>query len=152
MFILLFVICFLKKLFTITYKGQGEIEAYSDSDFAGDPKDRKSTSGFIVTMNKNPICWQSKKQIIVATSTAEAEYVAMTECIKKVLNIKNILKELFNYNKPIKIYTDNLASKTTMENGELNNKLRHIDIKFHFNKDNIENKKITLETSRLKKC
>jgi len=64
---------------------------------------------------------------------------------KKVLNIRNILSELFEYNKLIKIYTDNLASKTTIENGEINNKLRHIDIKFHFNKDNIKNKKVILE-------
>jgi hypothetical protein len=61
------------------------------------------------------------------------------------LNIRNILSELFEYNKLIKIYTDNLASKTTIENGEINNKLRHIDIKFHFNKDNIKNKKVILE-------
>jgi len=69
----------------------------------------------------------------------------MSEWVKKVLNLRNILKELFNYQKPIKIYTDNIACKTTIENGKLNNKLRHIDIKFYFNKDNIKNTKIILE-------
>jgi len=133
------------KNYKITYKGQGEIVAYTDSDFAGDPIDRKSTSGYMISMNKDPICWQSKKQTVVATSTAEAEYIATSECTKKVLWIRNILKELFNLNKPIKIYTDNLASKTTIENGELNNKLKHIEIKFYFNRDNIKNNKITLE-------
>jgi len=128
------------KNYKITYKGQGEIVAYTDSDFAGDPKDRKSTSGFIILMNKDPICWQSKKQTVVATSTAEAEYIA-----KRVLWIRNILCELFKIKKPIKIFTDNLASKTIIENGELNNKLKHIDIKFHFNKENIKNNKIKLE-------
>ena len=92
----------LTKNFKITYKGQGELVVYSDSDFAGDPKDRKSTSEFILLMEKDPICWQSKKQSVVSISTAEAEYIAMSECMKKVLNIRNILSELFAYNKPIK--------------------------------------------------
>ena len=63
-------------------------------------------------MNNDPICWQSKKQTVVATSTAEAEYIATAECTKKVLWIRNILYEIFNIKKPIKIFTDNLASKT----------------------------------------
>ena len=75
------------KNFKITYKGQGEIVAYTDSDFGGDPNDRKSTSGYIVLMNNDPICWQSKKQSVVATSTCETEYIAMAECTKKVLYI-----------------------------------------------------------------
>ena len=126
------------KNYKIEYKGKGEILAYTDSDLAGDPVDRKSTSGYIILMNKDPICWQSKKQSVVATSTAESEYIATGECIKKALWIRNILIELFNIKKPIKILTDNLASKTTIENGEINNKLKHIDIKYHFNYDNIK--------------
>jgi len=133
------------KYYKIKYKGQGEIIAYTDADYAGDPKDRKSTSGYIILMNNDPICWQSKKQTVVATSTAEAEYIATAECTKKALWIRNILYEIFNIKKPIKIFTDNLASKTTIENGELNNKLKHIEIKFYFNKDNIKNNKIKLE-------
>ena len=96
-------------------------------------------------MDNDPICWQSKKQTVVATSTAEAEYIATSECTKKVLWLRNVIYELFKIKKPIKILTDNLASKTAIENGELNNKLKHIQIKFHFNKDNIINNRIKLE-------
>jgi len=78
-------------------------------------------------------------------TTAEAEYIATADCTKKVLWLRNVLQELFKINKPMKIYTDNLANKTTIENGELNNKLKHIEIKFYFNRDNIKNNKITLE-------
>jgi len=59
--------------------------------------------------------------------------------------LKNILIELFNYNKTITLYTDNLASKTSMENGDLNPKLKHIAIKYYFNKDNIDKKIIKLK-------
>ena len=123
----------------------GEIKAYTDSDFGGDLEDRKSTSGGIILMGNSPICWISKKQSCVATSTAEAEYISTSENLKKILWIRNILKELINYNKTITIYTDNLASKTTIENGEINTKLKHIDIRFHFNKDNIDKKIVKLE-------
>ena len=96
-------------------------------------------------MEMDPFCWQSKNQSVLATSTTEAEYIVINECTKKALWIKNIFKEFFNIKKPFKIMTDNFASKTTLENGEINNKLKHVDIKFHFNYDNIINNKITLD-------
>ena len=86
-----------------------------------------------------------RKQTIVATSTTEAEYISTSECIKKALWIRNIIKELLHVDKEIIIYTDNLSSKCTMENGDLNTKLKHIDIKYHFNKDNIDKHRIKLE-------
>jgi len=139
------------KHYKITYNERREFAAYTDSDLGGDINDRKSTSGFIIVKGNNPICWGSKKKTTVATSTMEAEYIATTECTKKALWIRNILIELINYNKPMKIYTDNMASKTTIENGQLNSKLKHINIKFYFNKDHIKNKNITLEYVRTDK-
>lgn len=140
------------KDYKICYDGKGEIIGYTDSDYAGDIKDRKSTSGNIILMGNNPICWASKKQSIVATSTAEAEYVSTSECIKKILWIRNILQELLKFNKPIKIYTDNLASLRNIENDEINPKLRHLAVKYFFDKDNIEKGKVKLyyiDTTRM---
>ena len=53
-----------------------EIEGYSDSDFAGDVDDRKSTSGYIFTLAKGAISWKSSKQSVTAASTMYAEFVA----------------------------------------------------------------------------
>jgi len=55
------------------------------------------------------------------------------------------LFELFNYKKPIKIYTDNQASKTCIENRQLHSKLKHINLTFYFNKDLIKNNLINLK-------
>jgi len=96
-------------------------------------------------LRKSPLIWFSKKQSTIATSTAEAEYVSTAECLKTILWLRNILYELLKFNKSITIYTDNLASKTSIENGELNSKLKCIDIKYHFSKDYIEKKIIKLE-------
>jgi len=131
--------------YKIKYTGTGEFFTFTDADLGGDITDKKSTSGNIILMGKSPICWSSKKQSTVATSAMEAEYIGTSECVKKVLWIRNMLTELFSFDKPIKIYTDNISSKTIIENGQLNSKLRHINLKFYFNKDHIKMKRIILE-------
>ncbi|GJQ95401.1 putative ribonuclease H-like domain-containing protein [Tanacetum coccineum] len=57
-----------------------DLEAYSDSDYAGENLDRKSTTGGCQFLGRRLISWQCKKQTIVATSTTEAEYVAAANC------------------------------------------------------------------------
>ncbi|GJW57850.1 putative ribonuclease H-like domain-containing protein [Tanacetum coccineum] len=56
------------------------LEAYSDSDYAGVNLDRKSTTGGCQFLGRRLISWQYKKQIIMATYTTEAEYVAAANC------------------------------------------------------------------------
>jgi len=53
------------------------LQAYSDADWAGDPNDRRSVSGFVVYLGSSPILWASKKQHTVSRSSAEAEYRAL---------------------------------------------------------------------------
>ncbi|GJX11858.1 putative ribonuclease H-like domain-containing protein [Tanacetum coccineum] len=62
-----------------------DLEAYSDSDYAGANLDRKSTTGGCQFLGRRLISWQCKKQTIVATSTTEAEYVAAANCCGQVL-------------------------------------------------------------------
>ncbi|KAH9293522.1 hypothetical protein KI387_041275, partial [Taxus chinensis] len=52
---------------------------YTDSDYAGSVDDRKSTSGYVFHLGSGPISWISKKQIVVALSSTEAEYVPHEE-------------------------------------------------------------------------
>ncbi|GJS75539.1 putative ribonuclease H-like domain-containing protein [Tanacetum coccineum] len=63
------------------------LEAYSDSDYAGANKDRKSTTGGCQFLGRRLISWQCKKQTIVATSSTEAEYVAAANCCGQVVFI-----------------------------------------------------------------
>ncbi|GJY36118.1 putative ribonuclease H-like domain-containing protein [Tanacetum coccineum] len=62
------------------------LEAYSDSDYAGANKDRKSTTGGCQFLGRRLISWQCKKQTIVATSSTEAEYVAAANCCGQFKN------------------------------------------------------------------
>ncbi|GJY68274.1 putative ribonuclease H-like domain-containing protein [Tanacetum coccineum] len=59
-----------------------DLEAFSDSDYAGASLDRKSTTRGCQFLGKRLILWQCKKQTIVANSTTEAEYVAAANCFK----------------------------------------------------------------------
>jgi len=130
------------KNYKLKYNGCRDLFAYSDASFANDLEDRKSTSGHIVFLGGSPITWYSKKQSTVATSTAEAEYISSAECIKKILQIKNLLLELTGYKRPTILYTDNTSSKTNLEKGKTSSKLRHVSVCYHFCKETIKNKEI----------
>nr|GFB94031.1 hypothetical protein [Tanacetum cinerariifolium] len=65
--------------------------AYSNSDYAGASQDRKSTTGGCQFLGCRLISWQCKKQTVVATSSTEAEYVAVASCCAQVLWIQNQL-------------------------------------------------------------
>lgn len=81
-----------------------------------------------------------KKQKTVATSSAEAEYITTATCIKKILEIKNILYELFQDKQLPTLFTDNLASMTNLKKGVVSQKLRHIRVNYHFVKESITKK------------
>nr|GEV94739.1 retrovirus-related Pol polyprotein from transposon TNT 1-94 [Tanacetum cinerariifolium] len=84
-----------------------DLEAFSDSDYAGASLDRKSTTGGCQFLGKRLISWQCKKQTIVAISTTEAEYVAAASCCGQVLWIQNQMLD-YGFNLiNTKIYIDN---------------------------------------------
>ena len=69
---------------TLVYKrGNTEIIGYSDADWAGDLDERRSTSGYLFTLNGTAISWRSKLQDTIALSIVKAEYIAMSEAIKE---------------------------------------------------------------------
>ena len=64
-------------------KNSLELVAYVDADFAGDVHDRKSTTGYFVFLGKGLVSWSSRKQKVVAQSTCEAEFLALSEVVNE---------------------------------------------------------------------
>ncbi len=125
-----------------------EIKAYSDSDWAGDLKDRKSRSGCLVYLGDSPILWSSQKQEVVAKSTTEAEYIALSSASSEVIWTRSILKELGILNEgdlnSTTIYEDNKGCQLLANNPQLHPKTKHIDIRHHFINDHIMKKDIVV--------
>ncbi|CAA7264651.1 unnamed protein product [Cyclocybe aegerita] len=106
---------------------------YSDADFGGDKDRGKSTTGYMVKLGRGAVCWSSKLQSIVTTSTTEAEYVAGLAAGKEICWVQNILTELgYHPAKPSKLYIDNQSALSVTKNPEHHGRMKHLDISFYW--------------------
>ncbi|GJR53473.1 putative ribonuclease H-like domain-containing protein [Tanacetum coccineum] len=112
-----------------------DLEAYTDSDYAGVSLARKSTIGGCQFLRRRLISWQCKKQNIVANSTTEVEYVAASSCYGHVLWIQNQMLD-YGYNfMNTKIFIDNESTICIVKNPVFHSKTKHIEIRHHFIRD-----------------
>ncbi|KAJ9556657.1 hypothetical protein OSB04_011271 [Centaurea solstitialis] len=126
-------------------KGLGfEVQAYTDADYGGCNMDRKSTSGHLQFLGNKLVSWASKKQQCVSTSTAESEYVAAASCGSQVLWMQSQLRDYGLEYKKIPIYCDSKSAIAISANPVQHSKTKHIDIRYHFLKDNVEKENIEL--------
>jgi len=125
--------------------GSFELMGYSDADFAGCKIDRKSTSGTCQFLGGRLVSWFSKKQHSIATSTAETEYVAAGSCYAQILWMKQQLLDYGVECREVKIMCDNTSAIAITQNPVLHSRTKYIDIKYHFIRDHVEKKDITLE-------
>jgi len=115
------------------------VEAFTDSDYAGSDVDRRSTSGYCTYVWGNLVTWRSKKQSVVARSSAEAEYRSMANGVCELLWIKRVLGELkLEINLPMKLFCDNKAAISIAHNPVQHDRTKHIEVDRHFIKENLE--------------
>lgn len=115
-----------------------KVIAYIDASYAVHA-DKKSHTGCIITLGKGAIYGKSSTQKLNATSSTEAELVAMTEAGNQVLWTRNFLIHQEYEVGPALIYQDNLSTIQLVKNGRSNSeRTRHIDIKFFFLHDRIK--------------
>jgi hypothetical protein len=110
------------------------LNAFVDSDYAGDTVDRKSMSGYFVKIGDTACIWGSKKQIAIALSTCEAEYHALTMAAKDVVWIRRVLEEAglgISGVTPVRSDNQSAIAWATAERTPLN-RAKHIDVRVHF--------------------
>ena len=133
----------------LSFDGSKELKpfGYSDSDWAGDVKDRKSTGGYVFMMAGAPISWCSRKQTVVATSTCEAEYIALSLTCREEIWIKRLMSPILLQNNEldaIQILDDSQSAIKLTRNESINRRNKHIDISYHFTRDAVERKLVDL--------
>lgn len=87
------------------------VNGYTDTDWAGDTTDRRSTSGYFMFVGGNLVTWRSKKQKVVALSSAEAEFRGMAKGLCELLWIRRLLTEIgFAPTSEMVLFCDNKAT------------------------------------------
>lgn len=115
---------------------QQELFGFTDSDYAGDEDDRKSTSGYVFMMGSGAISWSSKKQQIVTLSTTEAEFVATASCACQAIWLRRLLGKLDCCQEgPTLVFCDNVSTIKLSKNPVLHGRSKHIDVRYHFLRD-----------------
>ena len=121
------------------------LRAYADADWAGDVSDRKSTSGFCVFLGDSLISWKSKKQSVVARSTAEAEYRAMAHATAEIVWLRWLLSDMgVSLVTSTPLYCDNKSAIQIAHNSVFHERTKHIEIDCHFVRQHLQSGTIDL--------
>uniref|UniRef100_A0A2N9J917 Reverse transcriptase Ty1/copia-type domain-containing protein n=1 Tax=Fagus sylvatica TaxID=28930 RepID=A0A2N9J917_FAGSY len=118
--------------------GSPTLTAFTDSDWAGDPYDRRSTTGITVFLGNNPITWVSKKQHIVSRSSTEAEYRALATGAAELAWLRQVLCDLgiFLPSAPA-IWCDNTSAIALASNPVFHSRTKHIEVDYHFVRERV---------------
>ena len=125
------------------------LHGFCDADYAGDHTNRRSVTGHIFLLNRGPVSWSSTKQRCVATSTTEAEYIALSEASKQGQWLRTLIKELnrlqlLEKSQAVPMHSDNQACITISQDPGGHRRTKHIDIRYHYIRELIAYRKATV--------
>lgn len=128
-----------------------DLAVYTDADWAGQKSDRKSTSGGVAMLYGGPVCWLSKIQRSVATSSTESEYIAQSTNAKTTQWLAQILRDIGcqesigKDGKTVQMLADNQGAIALAKNPHLHERSRHIDICHHYVRDLVQQGKVKVK-------
>jgi len=125
---------------------ESSLGASVDADWGGCYETRKSTTGFLLTVNGAPIHWRSRRQTVVALSSAESEYIALSSCAKDVSWMRRIFWEIAHQEvwhdhisfQGTVMDADSPAAMSLAQNPQVSARNKHIDLKIHHVRDLIK--------------
>ena len=111
---------------------KGLLQGFSDSDWAGSLEDSKSTSGYAFNLGSGVFSWSSRKQEVVAQSSAEAEYIAAAGAANQAIWLRNLMEDLgMKQTDATVIWVDNKFAISIAKNPVFHGRTNHIKVKFH---------------------
>jgi hypothetical protein len=132
----------------LSYDGDHDfiLSGYTDADWAGSIANRKSTSRCCFSLGSTMISWQSRKQSSIALSTMEAEYIAACFASCEAIWLQNLLTGLFDLEmRATMILCDNQSCLKMTENLVFHDRLKHIEIGYHFIHDMVQRGALKLQ-------
>ncbi|GAB2294442.1 hypothetical protein Dimus_038297 [Dionaea muscipula] len=125
--------------------GPVDLHAYCDADWAGDPNDRKSTTGFVILLNRSPVSWCSRKQASVSRSSTEAEYRSMADTASEVQWINHLLCDLgVSMSQVPTLFCDNVSAIALANDPVHKSKMKHVEVDVHFTREKVKEGVITI--------
>jgi hypothetical protein len=143
------------KSFGITYSAAPNknrdtnlFQGYTDAAYANS-EGRKSTTGYVYLAGGGAITWMSKKQSVVALSSTDAEYVALSEAGREACWLRSLYHELgYDQAKPTQIRCDNNGAIAMARNPQFHKRAKHIDIRWHWIRDQVQEGTIDVQSCR----
>lgn len=122
----------LKLNLTFTKNEDFMIRGYCDSDYASDLDRSRSITGYVFTVGGNTVSWRSSLQKVVALSTTEAEYMALSDSVREGLWLKGICEEMKLNKGEVEVHCDSQSAIYLAKNFVYREKTKHIKTKYNF--------------------
>eukprot|EP00253_Pinus_taeda_P012946 PITA_12946 len=120
-------------------------QKYIEKILLSDLDKRRSTSGYVFTLAGGAIIWMSKLQNIVALSITEAEYIAASHACNEAIWLKGLFGKFGRLQDNIKLFCDSQSEIHLAKNPAYHSKSKHIPIKYHFVRQVITERGVSLE-------
>ena len=121
------------------------VQGYCDADYAGDLDTRRSTTGYVYTLNGGAISWSSRLQPTVAVSTTEAEYMAAAHAVKEGLWLRKLMRDFEVEVGIMPIFCDNQGAIKLLKHPIASMRSKHIDVIYHFARERVARQEVAFE-------
>ena len=121
------------------------LHGFSDFDWVGSAQDRNSTFRFCFSMDSSMVSWSSRKHGSVALSTAEVEYILVSDASRESIWLQKLLSDLFDSSlEHVVIHRDNQSCIKLSENPVFHDRLKHIEMRYHYVRDMVQRRAVSL--------
>ncbi|GJU48891.1 retrotransposon protein, putative, ty1-copia subclass [Tanacetum coccineum] len=119
-----------------------DVDDFVDANYSKDPDKDRSITGYVFMVYGCVVSWKATLQHVVALSTTEAEYMALTEAVKESIWLKGLLIELGINLRSVVVNCDNQGAIHLSRNTMFHERTKHINVRYHFIREIVESKEI----------